>query len=1175
MTMITPSYLGETIEYSSLHACRSTLEDPTTIYSGTPVHSNQATTTVTAVPPPPITLTKVANPTSYDHVGQVIAYTYTVTNAGTAAFTAPVTIADDKTTVTCPSTLLAPGASETCTATYTITQADLDAGHVTNHAIASTVYNGNPVTSNPATTTVTAVKSPAISLTKTANPTTYDHVGQVIAYTYMVKNTGNVTLTAPVTIADDKTTVTCPATLLAPGASVTCSATYSIMQADLDAGKVTNHALATTIYNGSPVNSNPATATVTATQSPAIALTKAANPTTYFQAGQVIAYTYMVTNTGNVTLTAPVTIADDKTTVTCPATLLAPGASETCTATYTITQADVTAGHVTNHATATTTYNGSPVNSNQATTTVTAVPPPPISLTKAANPTTYDHVGQVIAYTYTVTNTGTLSFTAPVTVSDDKTTVTCPSTLLAAGASEMCTATYTITQADLDAGHVTNHATATTVYNGSPVTSGPATTTVTAVQSPSLSLTKTPNPTTYDHVGQTITYTYTVTNTGNVTLTAPVTVTDDKTTVTCPATLLAPGASVTCSATYTITQADLDAGHVTNHATAKTTFSGSPVNSNQATTTVTATQSPSLSLVKTANPMTYDHVGQVITYTYVVKNTGNVTFTAPVTIADNKTTVTCPSTLLAPGASLTCSATYTITQADLDAGHVTNAATASTTFSGQPVHSNQSTVTVTATQSPSLSLAKSANPTTYSAAGQTITYSYVVKNTGNVTFTAPVTLADDKTKVTCPSTLLAPGASETCTATYTTTAADVSAGQVTNHATATTVFGGAPVNSNPATTTVTFQSPGGGGGGTPAIGISKTPKTQTIASGTTATFTITVTNSGQLSLSNVTVSDPLAPACSMGPSQIAALGSMAPGASVTYNCALANVTASFTNVATATGLASNGQTVQATDTAAVTVTAPPTPTPPTPVPPATAKPSISIVKSPATQTVGNGGTATFQITVTNTGAVTLTNVTVSDPLSPDCSRNLGSLAAGEKKTYSCTKKNVSAGFENVANVTGKPPTGAPVGSTGRSRVKVGPFVPPPPPRISITKSPASQQLTTNVSSRRLPSGATQTTIHYADAHFTITVKNTGKVALHAVTVSDPTTPGCDRSIGGLGVGKSTTYRCTRSAVSSSFTNTATATGTAPTGGKVHATGHSTVTVKVKTTSTTSGAQFTG
>ena len=32
MTMITPSYLGETIEYSSLHACRSTLEDPNQKY---------------------------------------------------------------------------------------------------------------------------------------------------------------------------------------------------------------------------------------------------------------------------------------------------------------------------------------------------------------------------------------------------------------------------------------------------------------------------------------------------------------------------------------------------------------------------------------------------------------------------------------------------------------------------------------------------------------------------------------------------------------------------------------------------------------------------------------------------------------------------------------------------------------------------------------------------------------------------------------------------------------------------------------------------------------------------------------------------------------------------------------------------------------------------------------
>ena len=42
MTMITPSYLGETIEYSSLHACRSTLEDPTRIWVDAEVNGKPA-----------------------------------------------------------------------------------------------------------------------------------------------------------------------------------------------------------------------------------------------------------------------------------------------------------------------------------------------------------------------------------------------------------------------------------------------------------------------------------------------------------------------------------------------------------------------------------------------------------------------------------------------------------------------------------------------------------------------------------------------------------------------------------------------------------------------------------------------------------------------------------------------------------------------------------------------------------------------------------------------------------------------------------------------------------------------------------------------------------------------------------------------------------------------------
>ena len=80
-------------------------------------------------------------------------------------------------------------------------------------------------------------QAPALTLVKSATPTSYDHVGQVISYSYLVTNTGNVTLPGQFTVTDDKLTVTCPATAtLAPGASITCTASHTVIQADLDAG---------------------------------------------------------------------------------------------------------------------------------------------------------------------------------------------------------------------------------------------------------------------------------------------------------------------------------------------------------------------------------------------------------------------------------------------------------------------------------------------------------------------------------------------------------------------------------------------------------------------------------------------------------------------------------------------------------------------------------------------------------------------------------------------------------------------------------------------------------------------------------------------------------------------------------------------------------------------------
>ena len=151
--------------------------------------------------------------------------------------------------------------------------------------------------------------------------------------------------------------------------------------------------------------------------------------------------------------------------------------------------------------------------------------------------------------------------------------------------------------------------------------------------------------------------------------------------------------------------------------------------------------------------MSYDQVGDVITYTYVVTNTGNVTLPGPFTVDDSKVAVTCPATAsLAPGASITCTASHTVTQADLDAGQIVNVASA--TNGG--VTSPPDTVIVGAVASPLLEVVKS-SPTTDLTAPQTVQYSYLVTNAGNVTLTG-IALSDDNdaNNLACPKTSLAP-----------------------------------------------------------------------------------------------------------------------------------------------------------------------------------------------------------------------------------------------------------------------------------------------------------------------------------------------------------------------------------------------------------------------------------
>ncbi len=264
--------------------------------------------------------------------------------------------------------------------------------------------------------------------------------------------------------------------------------------------------------------------------------------------------------------------------------------------------------------------------------TITATQTATLSLTKTddLNPNPYTTLGQVVTYTLTATNTGNVTL-HNVTVTDSPaldgySCTPAAGSALAPGGTMVCTGTHAISATDLSSGSFTDtgHATSTEA------TAPDAPDTVLRQQAAALALTKTDdlNPAKYTTVGQVVTYTLTATNTGTTTLTN-VTVTDSPAltgfscTPALPVASLAPGGTVVCTGTHSITQADLDAGSFTDTGSATSTEATAP----NAPDTITATQTPTLTLAKTddLNPAQYTTVGQVVSYTLIAKNTGNIT----------------------------------------------------------------------------------------------------------------------------------------------------------------------------------------------------------------------------------------------------------------------------------------------------------------------------------------------------------------------------------------------------------------------------------------------------------------------------------------------------------------------------------------------------------------------
>ena len=367
-----------------------------------------------------------------------------------------------------------------------------------------------------------------------------------------------------------------------------------------------------------------------------------------------------------------------------------------------------------------------------------------LALTKTdnLNPATYDHVGQVVTYTLTATNTGDVTL-HNVTVSDTPalTGFSCspaiPVATLSPGAHITCTGTHAITQADLDAGSFadTGHATSTEA------TAPDAPDTIQAAQSAVLALTKTDNlkPATYDHVGQVVTYTLTATNTGNVTL-HNVTVSDTPALDRVLVPAHDPGRHARARRV----------GHLHRHACdhpgrprRRLVHRHRPRHQHRNRRARRPRHDPGcqvggVGVDQDRQPQAGElrPVGQVVTYTLTATNTGNVTL-HNVTVSDTPalTAFTClptiPVATLAPGASVTCTGTHAITQADLDAGSFTDTGHATSTEAAAP----DAPDTIQGAQSAVLALTKTdnLNPATYNTVGQVVTYTLTATNTGNVT----------------------------------------------------------------------------------------------------------------------------------------------------------------------------------------------------------------------------------------------------------------------------------------------------------------------------------------------------------------------------------------------------------------------------------------------------------
>jgi uncharacterized repeat protein (TIGR01451 family) len=488
---------------------------------------------------------------------------------------------------------------------------------------------------------------PTLDLEKTVEKVTdvskdgVTNSSDVLTYAFVVTNPSSVSVTG-VTVTDPLpglgalTATDWPsgsAGVLRPGQSVTFRADYMVTQADTDRGSVVNTASASAL---SPLNQAvdaPDSSTTTPLDRTAsLTLTKkgvlAAGDA---EAGDRVDYTFAVTNTGSLTV-AQTAIVDPKPGLSTleydawPGTpgSLAPGESVTASATYELTQADIDARSVDNTATVSGVSGAGPVPTVESTVSVPIRSRSEIAIEKTAVFEGGDtpKPGDRIAYEFEISNVGATT-AKDVTVRDELPRLSAltfeqyPSGtdgVLAPGQSVHATASYVLTQADIDAGTVDNTASAAArTLDESPIPEVLDAANVDLNNLAVLTIEKRAAFAGGSHAvpGESVEYSFTVTNEGNVTLT-DVQV-DDRlprlsliTFGTWPgeAGQLAPGETVTASANYAVTDADIREQGVSNTASATASARSGPVVSEPSVAIVPLSPEPKIILAATgAAPM--------------------------------------------------------------------------------------------------------------------------------------------------------------------------------------------------------------------------------------------------------------------------------------------------------------------------------------------------------------------------------------------------------------------------------------------------------------------------------------------------------------------------------------------------------------------------------------------